>query len=140
MCMCTHSNTSSSLSKRRVDNGSILMCYTALGRPYPVTQDPFHPPQYSRGSPAQGSCCGKYCGHACGFSSSGGIDSHDSHYVTVKKHPQAGQYFPCPLRQQPDFDEVVVFKRDRILPSACVMFARRCCRRQCTRAVAACSA
>jgi hypothetical protein len=40
-----------SLSKRKVDNGSILMCYAALGRPYPVTQDPFLPPLYTRGPP-----------------------------------------------------------------------------------------
>jgi hypothetical protein len=118
-----------SLSKRKVDNGSILMCYAALGRPYPVTQDPFPPLLYNRGPPSPSSPCGKVCGAACGFSSSGGIDSHDSHYVTVKMHPKAGQYFPCPLRQQPDFDEIVVFNPDRILPAAYVTFQRRCCRR-----------
>jgi len=122
-----------SLSKRKVDNGSILMCYAALGRPYPVTQDPFLPPLYTRGPPAPSSPCGKVCGAACGFSSSGGIDSHDSHYVTVKMHPKAGQYFPCPVRQQPDFDEIVVFNPDRILPAAYVTFQRRCFRRCCTR-------
>ena len=122
-----------SLSKRKVDNGSILMCYAALGRPYPVTQDPFPPPLYTRGPPSPSSPCGKVCGAACGFSSSSGIDSHDSHYVTVKMHPKAGQYFPCPLRQQPDFDEIVVFNPDRILPVAYVTFQRRCCRRCCAR-------
>ncbi len=122
-----------SLSKRKVDNGSILMCYAALGRPYPVTQDPFPPPLYNSGPPSPSSPCGKVCGAACGFSSSSGIDSHDSHYVTVKMHPKAGQYFPCPLRQQPDFDEIVVFNPDRILPVAYVTFQRRCCRRCCAR-------
>lgn len=126
-----------SLSKRKVDNGSILMCYAALGRPYPVTQDPFLPPLYTRGPPAPSSPCGKVCGAACGFSSSGGIDSHDSHYVTVKMHPEAGQYFPCPLRQQPDFDEIVVFNPDRILPAAYVTFQRRCCCRCCAHVDAA---
>jgi hypothetical protein len=126
-----------SLSKRKVDNGSILMCYAALGRPYPVTQDPFSPPDYTRGAPSPSSPCGKVCGAACGFSSSSGIDSHDSHYVTVKMHPQAGQYFPCPVRQQPDFDEIVVFNPDRILPVAYVTFQRRCCCRCCARSDAA---
>ena len=117
-----------SLSNRKVDRGSILMCYAALGRPYPVTQDPFRPPscpdehgwQIVASSP-----CGKACGTACGFSSSGGIDTHDCHYVTVKMHPGSGQYFPCPLRQQPDFDEIVVFNAKRILASASITFQRR---------------
>ncbi len=127
----------SSLSKRKVDNGSILMCYAALGRPYPVTQDPFLPPIYTRAPPAPSSPCGQVCGASCGFSSSGGINSHDSHYVTVKKHPNAGQYFPCPVRQQPDFDEIVMFNPDRILPAAYVTFQRRCFFRCCARADAA---
>jgi hypothetical protein len=109
-----------------VEHGNILMCYTALGRPYPITEDPFSgPPFNTKGPPAPRSCCGKACGAACSFTSSGDIDSHDSHYVTVKMHPQAEQYFPCPVRQQPDFDEIVVFKPQRILPSAYVTFQRR---------------
>ena len=115
-----------SLSKRvKEDRGSILMCYAALGRPYPVTQDPFGPPLYTKGAPSASSPCGKACGAACGFSSSGGIDTHDCHYVTVKMHPGSGQYFPCPLRQQPDFDEIVVFNAKRILASASITFQRR---------------
>jgi hypothetical protein len=115
-----------SLSKRvKEDRGSILMCYAALGRPYPVTQDPFGPPLYTKGAPSASSPCGKACGAACGFSSSGGIDTHDCHYVTVKMHPGAGQYFPCPVRQQPDFDEIVVFNAKRILASASITFQRR---------------
>jgi hypothetical protein len=126
-----------SLSKRKVDHGSILMCYAALGRPYPVTQDPFPPPLYMQGPPAASSPCGKACGAACGFSSSGGMDSHDSHYVTVKMHPKAGQYFPCPFRQQPDFDEILVFRQERILPVVYASFKRRCCLCRCTRVAAA---
>ena len=115
-----------SLSKRvKEDRGSILMCYAALGRPYPVTQDPFCPPLYTQGAPSASSPCGKACGAACGFSSSGGIDTHDCHYVTVKMHAGAGQYFPCPVRQQPDFDEIVVFNAKRILASASITFQRR---------------
>jgi hypothetical protein len=113
-----------SLSQRRVERGSILMCYAALGRPYPVTQDPFSAPDYRRANPS--SPCGKACGAACNFSSSGGIDAHDCHYVTVAKHPDCGQYFPCPARQHPDFDEIVMFNPDRVLASACVTFQRRC--------------
>jgi hypothetical protein len=119
-----------SLSKRvKEDRGSILMCYAALGRPYPVTQDPFCKSEYTKESskkiPSPSSPCGKGCSAACGFSSSGGIDTHDCHYVTVKMHPGAGQYFPCPVRQQPDFDEIVVFNAKRILASASITFQRR---------------
>lgn len=106
-----------SLSKRNVDHGSILMCYSALGRPYPVTQDPEPHARFS--------CCGKCCGEACHFTSTDGIDSHDSHYVTVKMHPKEKNYYPCPLRQEPDFDEIVVFNPKRILPTAYVTFQRR---------------
>jgi hypothetical protein len=113
-----------SLSQRRMERGSILMCYAALGRPYPVTQDPYFAPDYRRANPS--SPCGKACGAACNFSSSGGIDAHDCHYVTVAKHPNCGQYFPCPARQHPDFDEIVMFNPERVLASACVTFQRRC--------------
>jgi len=44
---------------------------------------------------------------------------------SVKMHPQAKQFFPCPLRQQPDYDELVLFKPERILPCAYVSFQRR---------------
>jgi hypothetical protein len=113
-----------SLSKRvKEDRGSILMCYAALGRPYPVTQDPFCPDV--KGSQiVASSLCGKACGAACGFSSSGGIDTHDCHYVTVKMN-SSGKYFPCPVRQQPDYDEIVVFNAKRILASASITFQRR---------------
>jgi hypothetical protein len=114
-----------SLSTRKMEHGSILMCYAALGRPYPVTQDPLKPPNYREIDPQ--SLCGKPCGVACGFSSSGGVHSHDCHYVTVKMHSDSGQYFPCPVRQQPDYDEIVVFNPNRILASAYVDFQRRYC-------------
>jgi serine/threonine protein kinase len=114
-----------SLSRRKRDCASQLMCYAALGRPYPVTQDPFLPPLYTRGPPSPSSPCGKRCGAACNFSSADGIDSHDCHYAPVKMHPYAMQYFPCPLGMQPDFDEIVVFNSKRILASAIVHYQRR---------------
>jgi hypothetical protein len=114
-----------SLSTRKMEHGSILMCYAALGRPYPVTQDPLKPPNYREIDPQ--SLCGKSCGVACGFSSCDGVHSHDCHYVTVKMHSDSGQYFPCPVRQQPDYDEIVVFNPNRILASAYVDFQRRYC-------------
>jgi hypothetical protein len=117
-----------SLSKRMAGHGSILMCYAALGRPYPVTQDRFRPPSCPDEKGWQivaSSPCGKAFGAACGFSSSGGIDTHDCHYATVKMHPGSGQYFPCPVCQQPDFDEIVVFNAKRILASAIITFQRR---------------
>jgi hypothetical protein len=114
-----------SLSTRKMEHGSILMCYAALGRPYPVTQDPFKAPNYGTIDPQ--SLCGKPCGAACGFSSHDGVDSHDCHYVTVKLHSESNQYFPCPARQQPDYDEIVLFNPNRILASAYVDFQRRYC-------------
>jgi hypothetical protein len=88
-----------SLSSRKMQDGHILLCYAALGRPYPVTQDPFDPPTFDTILPS--SLCGKLCGPQCG-----GAASHDCHYATVKMHADAKQFYPCPLRQQPDFDEI----------------------------------
>jgi hypothetical protein len=61
--------------------------------------------------------------------------------VTVAKNPDCGHYFPCPARQHPDFDEIVIFNPERVLASACVCafciafrsewtFSRRVCRRK----------
>jgi hypothetical protein len=88
-----------SLSSRKMQDGHILLCYAALGRPYPVTQDPFDPPRSGIILPS--SLCGKLCGLQCG-----GAGSHDCHYATVKMHSDAKEFYPCPLRQQPDFDEI----------------------------------
>lgn len=88
-----------SLSSPKMQDGHILLCYAALGRPYPVTQDPFDSPGYNTIGPC--SLCGKLCGPQCG-----GADSHDCHYATVKMHADAKEFYPCPLRQQPDFDEI----------------------------------
>jgi hypothetical protein len=88
-----------SLSTRKVQEGNILLCYAALGRPYPVTQNPYK--SGGGNEVPEWSLCGKHCGPQCG-----GADSHDCHYVTVKKDPESSQYYPCPLRQQPDFDEI----------------------------------
>jgi hypothetical protein len=42
--------------------------------------------------------------------------------VTVRKK---GDYYPCPPREQPDFDEVVVFNPTNVLPAASFEFKRR---------------
>jgi hypothetical protein len=110
------------MSKRIVEQGDILMCYAALGLPYPVTEDPFQPPDYTRPSPC--SLFGKPC-NALSPCNNRGSNAHDSHYVTVKLNPESSQFFPCPLRQVPDFDEIVVFESKRILPAAYVSFQRR---------------
>ena len=91
------------LSSRKMQNGHIMLCYVALGKPYPVTQDPFDPPKF-QGPPSSSSLYGKRCGPQCG-----GAGSHDCHYASVKWHSDAKQFYPCPLRQQPDFDEIGVF-------------------------------
>ncbi len=91
------------MSSRKIDGGHILLCYAALGRPYPVTQNP-----YEAGGGKKiphWSLCGKRCGSQCG-----GAESHDCHYATVKKDPESQNYYPCPLRQQPDFDEIGMWR------------------------------
>ena len=79
------------------------MSFTLMGRPYPVTQ---HPEDVELG--LKGRACREEPHRCCG------PDSHDSHYVTVRKK---GEYFPCPPREQPDFDEVVVFNPACVLPA-----------------------
>jgi hypothetical protein len=89
---------------------SVLMCVAALGQPYPVTENPFD---------SRESLLGRSCGDRCG-----GTDTHDSHYVVVKQDIN-GKFVPCPDRQEPEYDELVVFKPERILPTASVNFCRR---------------
>ena len=85
----------------------------ACGRPFPVTQ---HPGPPVNKTPLDGQPCNEHS--ACG----GGAGLHDSHYVCVKFD---GQYFPCPPREQPDYDEIVVFNSDAVLPVAAIEFKRR---------------
>ena len=118
-------NCGFSLATREVE-GTFLMSFTLLGRPYPVTQHPFSKPAtHQRALHAQANALdngllGRSCEeqpHRCC-----GPDSHDSHYVTVRKK---GEYYPCPPREQPDFDEVVVFNPTNVLPAASFEFKRR---------------
>ena len=67
--------------------GTFLMSFTLMGRPYPVTQ---HPEDVESG--LKGRACREEPHRCCG------PDSHDSHYVTVRKK---GEYYPCPPREQP---------------------------------------
>jgi hypothetical protein len=103
-------NCGFSLATRDVE-GTFLMSFTLMGRPYPVTQ---HPEDVELG--LKGRACREEPHRCCG------PDSHDSHYVTVRKK---GEYFPCPPREQPDFDEVVVFNPACVLPAAAFEFKRR---------------
>jgi len=89
---------------------SVLMCVAALGQPYPVTENPFD---------RRESLLGRSCGDRCG-----GTGTHDSHYVVVKQD-RNGKFLPCPDRQEPEYDEIVVFKPERILPTASVNYCRR---------------
>jgi hypothetical protein len=90
---------------------SFLMSYVACGRPFPVTRLPGIP------LPLSGKPCDEQS--PCG----GGIGRHDSHYACVKL--QNGQYYPCPAREQPDYDEIVVFNPNAVLPVASFEFKRR---------------
>ena len=89
---------------------SFLMSFVACGRPFPVTQHPGIPlPLNGQPCNAESPCCG-------------GTGRHDSHYVCVKAK---GMYLPCPAREQPDYDEIVVFNPNAVLPVAAVEFKRR---------------
>ena len=89
---------------------SFLMSFVACGRPFPVTQHPGNPlPLSGQPCTAQSPCCG-------------GAGRHDSHYVCVKFK---GGYFPCPAREQPDYDEIVTFNANAVLPVAAFEFKRR---------------
>jgi hypothetical protein len=97
-------------SKSGEDSGSFLMSFVACGRPYPVTQRPGSAESLD-GKPCneESPCCG-------------GPGHHDSHYVCVKFN---GEYFPCPAREQPDYDEIVAFDSNAVLPVAAFEFKRR---------------
>ena len=89
---------------------SFLMSFVACGRPFPVTQHPGNPlPLNGQPCNEQSPCCG-------------GAGRHDSHYVCVKLK---GQFLPCPAREQPDYDEIVAFNPDAVLPMAAFEFKRR---------------
>jgi hypothetical protein len=99
-----------------------------MGRPYPVTQHPFptekthDPALHVQANALDNGLLGRSCEEqpyrCCG------PDSHDSHYIAVRKK---GEYYPCPPREQPDFDEVVVFNPTNVLPVASFEFKRRRC-------------
>jgi hypothetical protein len=95
-------------------SASILMNYVACGRPFPVTQLPGDPlPLTGKPCNEQSPCCG-------------GAGRHDSHYVCVKlQGPPPGQFLPCPAREQPDYDEIVTYNPDAVLPMAAFEFKRR---------------
>ena len=113
-------------------SGCILMSFAALGRPYPVTQNPF---ECKKGKivKTKESLVGQPCGELCNCYS-GSLDAavpnHDSHYASVKfqtlsQRPALKSFFPCPLRQEPEYDEIVIFKSERVVPAAHVSFKRR---------------
>ena len=89
---------------------SFLMSFVACGRPFPVTQHPGNPlPLNGQPCNEQSPCCG-------------GAGRHDSHYVCVKLKDK---FLPCPAREQPDYDEIVAFNPDAVLPMAAFEFKRR---------------
>ena len=73
------------------------------GKPYPVVEFP------NESEP--NSLCGKQC--KTGF---------NSHYVTVRKNQ--GDYIPCnPEEVDPEFDEIIIFNPDQILPRYLVYYS-----------------
>ena len=90
-----------SLSDRMVEQSDMLMCFTLLGRP----QADVHMSNHS------------------GIRSSG---CPDSCYTNLKKDSfQRETFVQCPSHKQPDYDEISLFKPQRILPAAYLTFQRR---------------
>jgi hypothetical protein len=90
---------------------SFLMSFVACGRPFPVTEIG------GKSTPLQGKHCNEHS-LCCG-----GSGRHDSHYVSVKR--RGSSYYPCRSREQPDYDEIVVFNTHDVLPVAVFEFKRR---------------
>lgn len=90
---------------------SFLMSFVACGRPFPVTEI------RGNSTPLMGKHCNEQS-QCCG-----GSGHHDSHYVSVKRRGSA--YYPCRSREEPDYDEIVVFNTHDVLPVALFEFKRR---------------
>ena len=118
------------LSSRSV-RGCMLMSFAALGRPYPVTQCPFEFVGDNAVKTPE-SLLGETCGDRCNcYVGSDDVPSHDCHFASVKFQSVKGKasvksFFPCPHRQEPEYDVIVVFKSERVVPTAHVTFKRRC--------------
>jgi len=55
-------------------------------------------------------------------------DGYDSHYVIVRQEEKESSHYlyPCnPLCEVPDFDEIVVFNQDQILPRYLIYYTRK---------------
>jgi len=83
----------------------LLLSWILLGNVYPVTENP-------QGNPEK-SLFGKPC-----------VPGYDSHYVLVKKVGNLN-YFPLPHDSPvgPDYDELVVFSPDQILPRYLIYYS-----------------
>jgi len=89
-----------SLSDRMVEQSDMLLCCTLLGRPQA---------DVNMSTPS-------------GIRSSG---CPDSCYTNLKRDLLTQTFVQCPLRKQPDYDEISMFKPQRILPAAYLTFQRR---------------
>ena len=80
--------------------------YPTLGNPYPVIE----PPSKSNPSSLLGQPCKA---------------GYDSHYVLVKqKDPKSMVYLPCdPAEVIPDYDEIVIFNPNQILPRYLIYYS-----------------
>eukprot|EP01094_Clydonella_sp_ATCC50884_P000974 TRINITY_DN1072_c0_g1_i2.p1 TRINITY_DN1072_c0_g1~~TRINITY_DN1072_c0_g1_i2.p1 ORF type:complete len:1509 (-),score=367.26 TRINITY_DN1072_c0_g1_i2:140-4666(-) len=85
---------------RQLPQGTpLLLSWVLLGNVYPVTEDPG----------AKDNLHGKPC-----------VEGFDSHYTLVSKP----HYVPTPEGCEPDADELVVFRREQVLPRYLVYFSR----------------
>lgn len=73
-----------------------------MGKPYPVIESPVD----------TDSILGKPC-----------MQGYQSHYVVVK-HKATNVFFPCRPDDTPDYDEVVVFSKNQILPRYLVYYKK----------------
>lgn len=76
-----------------------------MGNVYPVTEDPFSKEDSLHNKPCK--------------------EGYDSHYALVNRltdRTQDNSFIPSKAHQQPDFDEIVIFNADQILPRYLVYF------------------
>jgi len=72
----------------------LILSWVIMGNPYPVTEKD------------------KLLGQPC-------VEGYDSHYVLVKKKSTKENlldYYPCKYGETPDYDEIVIFNNNQILP------------------------
>lgn len=85
------------------DGEHLLLGWVSMREPFPVISDTDNPSQ---------------CSDMKRLKGQGAYHKYNAHYIPVvpdPKNPQSANYYPCPLGQQPVWDEIVVFQPSQTL-------------------------